>query len=269
MIGGSRVPTVPSRWRCTIRTTAAVAVSAIVGVALVACGTEGGSGVGSAEADRCEVLLTATPTLASTELDADAPTGSVASSLDALFGAVEGAPARVVIYLEPSLGERELDELARAVARERGVDVLATNDRDATYADFRRLFADQESMLANVEPEDLPLSAVLRVDADEVSGLRAWAEARTGTYEVRVADPSVVGAELSAAFVARADRDRWAAVADAIERTEGRPEWATSGALLLRAALDGGLDRALSTPQITSTIVGATASLDADRAACD
>lgn len=178
----------------------------------------------------------------------------------ALAGGLEAMSrgVSVLVYLKAGHASH-LPELRSAVDAQPGVDALWTVDEEATYADFRRLFKGQPSMLANVGPGDLPTSvhawAASRVDAD---ALVAWARDEPLVYDA-IDARHVRDAPLLDSMVARRDRERWLEIAARLDRIEGRPAWAIEAAALVRSTLEQGratFDRNDGDPAVRRVLTG-------------
>jgi cell division transport system permease protein len=63
-----------------------------------------------------------------------------------------------IVYLDPDITEPQREEVEAQLTGNPGVERIEYVDRDATFADFRRLFEGQDTILDNVRPEDLPTS---------------------------------------------------------------------------------------------------------------
>jgi hypothetical protein len=224
----------------------------------------------SAEAaDRCSVLASPVPLLKDTETlpeGAEAGDPLLGPALLHLFPIADRRSVSATIYLDPTRTEADLARLVEDIEAQPGTVVMATLDRDETYAEFRRLFADQPKYLANVEPSDLPLSAKALVEASSAEDFEAWALERVGIYEVRILDePSE---QLERSFVSEADRERWREVAALLGRVEGDPMWASTGRELIEVSLRDGPQRAMQDDRITTTADEATRALLIDVEAC-
>lgn len=95
-----------------------------------------------------------------------------------------------IVYVEPDITASQLAEVRQSLADNPGVEKATYIDRDATYKDFKKLFAGQETMLNNIRPSDLPTSFRVRPtdsDVTTVQGLVNYYRNRPNVFEVRAA----------------------------------------------------------------------------------
>lgn len=95
-----------------------------------------------------------------------------------------------IVYVNPEVTEAQLADLEQSLTSNPLVDDATYVDRDATYADFRRLFEGQDTMLENVRAEDLPTSFRVRPtdsSVETVRGLVGYYEEQPNVFEVRAA----------------------------------------------------------------------------------
>ncbi|MCB1039373.1 MAG: permease-like cell division protein FtsX [Acidimicrobiales bacterium] len=170
-----------------------------------------------------------------------------------------------MIYLDPEADEEALHALAGEVDSRPGVRSTAERGRDATYEDFQRLFADQEEMLANVQPEDLPLSVTAVVDSADAAALVTWARAESLVYDVSEFDAVRYFTELTRWLEREADRDELARFATLLRHVDGEPAWATVAADILDDARADGVGQVDADPQ---QVAEATAELARQVARC-
>jgi cell division transport system permease protein len=95
-----------------------------------------------------------------------------------------------IVYLDPQITEPQRDEVEGQLTGNPGVQRIEYIDRDATYAEFQRLFEGQETILRNVEPESLPTSyRVVPVDTsvDSIQELVNLYRQTPNVFDVRAA----------------------------------------------------------------------------------
>lgn len=95
-----------------------------------------------------------------------------------------------VVYVNPDITAGQLSSVRRSLRENPGVRNSTYIDRAATYADFRRLFKDQPSMMETIRPADLPTS--FRVEpkdasVETVSNLVRLYRREPNVYEVKAA----------------------------------------------------------------------------------
>lgn len=95
-----------------------------------------------------------------------------------------------IVYVEPDISEEQLAEVRRSLDENPGVNKATYVDREETYADFRRLFEGQDTMLENITAADLPTS--FRVQPKDssvqtVDGLVKYYRGQPNVFEVRAA----------------------------------------------------------------------------------
>jgi hypothetical protein len=198
--------------------------------------------------------------------DVAGPTGSTGGDwLLWLLRALDDEQATVIVYLDPSSTPEDLASLDAQIADRPGVLTTRAIDRDETYEDFQRLFADQEEMLANVEPEDLPTSVHVEVEGADADGLVSWARQRSDVFEVR--DTTDVGRRaLDTALTKQANRDGWSDLSAWLATIEGGPAWATTSATTISRLLEDGTDAAPGDP---GTLTDARHGLEDVLATCE
>ncbi len=147
---GSRPPTEPSAHGRLLLVAAclAVAVAAAGAVAWMATGSGGGEG-----------------------------------SVDPTRGE-EAAGVEVILWLDVDIDAGTLDQLRAAVGDDARIDSATYIDREATYQEFLRYFADEPELTALVQPEQLPTSFRLLVPADLVDEITGWAVVQPGVVDV-------------------------------------------------------------------------------------
>jgi cell division transport system permease protein len=95
-----------------------------------------------------------------------------------------------IVYLDPQITEPQREEVEGQLTGNPGVQRIEYIDRDATYAEFQRLFEGQETILRNVEPESLPTSyRVVPVDTsvDSIQELVNLYRQTPNVFDVRAA----------------------------------------------------------------------------------
>lgn len=63
-----------------------------------------------------------------------------------------------IVYVDPEASNAQIAEIRDSLETNPGVRKASYVDRDATYAEFKKLFKGQDTMLENTRPEDLPTS---------------------------------------------------------------------------------------------------------------
>lgn len=95
-----------------------------------------------------------------------------------------------IVYLDPDITEPQREEVELQLTGNPGVERIEYVDRDATFDDFRQLFAGQDTILDNVRPEHLPTSyKVEPVDksVDAIQDLVNLYRRTPDVFEVRAA----------------------------------------------------------------------------------
>jgi cell division transport system permease protein len=95
-----------------------------------------------------------------------------------------------IVYVNPDITEQQLDEVRTSLDTNPLVAEATYIDRDETYADFRRLFEGQETMLENVRAEDLPTSFRVRPEDSSVETVRSLVDfyrEQPNVFDVRAA----------------------------------------------------------------------------------
>lgn len=92
----------------------------------------------------------------------------------------------LAVYLDPGLDATARDGIGAALRADARVGSLRYVDAAASYAEFRRLFADRPDMVATVRPEQLPTSFRLEAEPSDLTALVAEYRTRPGVYETRV-----------------------------------------------------------------------------------
>jgi hypothetical protein len=120
----------------------------------------------------------------------DAPPTSTGDPYCDALGALAVEPedlgGDVLAYLPIEAGPNDLASLAAELEARPEVRGVRTVDRDETYERFRQLFADEPTLLDNVQPDDLPTS--VEIDLVDPSGSASFADvlrARPDVWEVR------------------------------------------------------------------------------------
>lgn len=95
-----------------------------------------------------------------------------------------------LVYVMPDITEPQLEEVRRSLEENPGIDEITYVDREQTYADFRRIFEGQDTMLENTRASDLPTSFRVRptdAEFETVEGLVDFYRAQPNVFEVRAA----------------------------------------------------------------------------------
>ena len=95
-----------------------------------------------------------------------------------------------IVYVEPEITDDQLAEVRSSLEENPAIRSITYVDRDETYADFKRLFKGQETMLENVTAENLPTSFRVRPidsDVETVKGLVNYYRKQANVFEVRAA----------------------------------------------------------------------------------
>lgn len=95
-----------------------------------------------------------------------------------------------IVYVDPDISDADLATVRRSLEDNPGVRRIEYVDRDATYADFRRLFEGQDTMLENVSKEDLPTSFKVEPtdkSVETVQELVRYYNKQPSVFEVRAA----------------------------------------------------------------------------------
>jgi len=123
----------------------------------------------------------------------------VGSSL-MLRTAVENATQRwqggieFVVYLNTTASQDQIDSIARALDDSPEVEGYTYFDQEASYEEFKRLFADSPEMVDSVTAEDLPPSFRVKPvnkDADSVRSLSDTFRERAGVRDVILASKTI------------------------------------------------------------------------------
>jgi cell division transport system permease protein len=96
-----------------------------------------------------------------------------------------------MVYLQPDITEAERKVVEQSLKSNPSVKSFTYVDKNETYADFKKLFADEPTMLENVRKEDLPTRyKVVPTSAtvESVRGLTKLYRKEPNVFEVRSAD---------------------------------------------------------------------------------
>lgn len=96
-----------------------------------------------------------------------------------------------MVYLQPDITEAERKVVEQSLKSNPSVKSFTYVDKDETYADFKKLFADEPTMLENVRKQDLPTRyKVVPTSAtvESVRGLTKLYQKEPNVFEVRSAD---------------------------------------------------------------------------------
>lgn len=227
--------------------------AALVVIAVAGCSTAGGSGSDAANASACKVLEAPTPEV---EPDTAQPLGGprggrAGDRLAWVLSALDEVRVTVYLYLQPASGEDDLEALEAEIAARPGVLDTRAIGREETFEDFQELFEDQQQMLENVEPEDLPMSVRAEVEGEQVDALMAWAREGDDVYDTR--EPGDIGPSvLASSFTKQAQRDAWAELAAGLGAIDGDPAWASTSAATIDLMLEEGIDASVEDPAALS-----------------
>lgn len=97
---------------------------------------------------------------------------------------------QLFVYMNPTATDEQIDSVARNLDENPQVDTVDFLDREATYAEFQRLFEDQPDFVDAIEAEDLPQSFRVKptsTDADVVSSVGKEFEDLAGVLRVEYA----------------------------------------------------------------------------------
>ncbi len=95
-----------------------------------------------------------------------------------------------IVYVEPDITEAQLAEVRADLEENPLIERATYVDRDETFALFQELFEDNDVILENVRPTDLPTSFKVEPkdkSADNVSDLATYYRKRTNVFEVSAA----------------------------------------------------------------------------------
>jgi len=95
-----------------------------------------------------------------------------------------------IVYVDPDIGADQLAEVRTSLEDNPLVKEATYVDREKTYADFRRLFKGQDTMLENVTAQDLPTSFRVKpveTDVNTVQQLVNYYRKQPGVFEVSAA----------------------------------------------------------------------------------
>ncbi|HRW38088.1 MAG TPA: permease-like cell division protein FtsX [Aquihabitans sp.] len=119
------------------------------------------------------------------------------AALAAPVAVAPGTDGDVVAYLRPEATEADLAALEAELRSDDRVASTATVGRDATYARFRLLFADQSAMLDAVRPEDLPPSISIELrDPDRAEEVITELDRRSDLFGAVAGRPDVRALDL-------------------------------------------------------------------------
>ncbi len=98
---------------------------------------------------------------------------------------------QMFVYMNPSATQEQIDSVNTSLQDNPQVESVTFLDQDATYEEFKRLFADQPDFVESINPEELPQSFRVKptsTDADVVSAVGTEFENMTGVYRVEYAE---------------------------------------------------------------------------------
>lgn len=97
---------------------------------------------------------------------------------------------QMFVYMNPSATAEQIDSVNKELDTNPQVDSVTFLDKDATYAEFKRLFKDQPDFVESINPDELPQSFRVKptsTDPDVVSAVGTEFESMTGVYRVEYA----------------------------------------------------------------------------------
>ncbi|MDQ2677973.1 MAG: ABC transporter permease [Actinomycetota bacterium] len=97
---------------------------------------------------------------------------------------------QLFVYMNPTATDEQIDSVSRNLDENPQVDTVDFLDREATYAEFQRLFEDQPDFVDAIEAEDLPQSFRVKpssTDADVVASVGKEFEDLAGVLRVEYA----------------------------------------------------------------------------------
>ncbi len=97
---------------------------------------------------------------------------------------------QLFVYMNPTATDEQIDSVSRSLDENPQVDTVDFLDREATYAEFQRLFEDQPDFVDAIEAEDLPQSFRVKptsTDADVVASVGQEFEDLAGVLRVEYA----------------------------------------------------------------------------------
>ena len=98
---------------------------------------------------------------------------------------------QMFVYMNPGATADQIDSVNKSLESNPQVESVKFLDKDKTYAEFKRLFADQPDFVESINPEELPQSFRVKptsTDADVVSAVGTEFENMTGVYRVEYAE---------------------------------------------------------------------------------
>ena len=98
---------------------------------------------------------------------------------------------QMFVYMNPSATQEQIDSVNTSLNDNPQVESVTFLDQDATYEEFKRLFADQPVFVETIEAAELPQSFRVKptsTDADVVSAVGTEFENMPGVYRVEYAE---------------------------------------------------------------------------------
>ena len=98
---------------------------------------------------------------------------------------------QMFVYMNPTASEEQIDSVNKSLGDNPQVASVDFLDKDATFGEFERLFADQPDFVSAIKPEELPQSFRVKpasTDADVVSAVGAEFKNMTGVLRVEYAE---------------------------------------------------------------------------------
>ena len=98
---------------------------------------------------------------------------------------------QMFVYMNPGATPDQIDSVNKSLESNPQVESVKFLDKEKTYAEFKRLFADQPDFVESINPEELPQSFRVKptsTDADVVSAVGTEFENMTGVYRVEYAE---------------------------------------------------------------------------------
>lgn len=98
---------------------------------------------------------------------------------------------QMFVYMNPTATEDQIDSVRTSLDENPQVESITFLDREATFEEFQRLFADQPDFVTAIRPEELPQSFRVKpssTDADVVAAVGSEFENMTGVLRVEYAE---------------------------------------------------------------------------------
>jgi cell division transport system permease protein len=96
------------------------------------------------------------------------------------------------VFMEVDASETEIQAVEAELAADSEVESVEFFSKDEAYEEFKRLFSDQESLIENTRPEDLPTSfRVVPTDVEHTDDLKTKYGTFAGVGDVQTPDESI------------------------------------------------------------------------------